>query len=85
MNWRRLRITAETTIIRSRTFISTLIALAGLALVIVGGINLLSGGVWAPYRTVLSSLGITSVAEQQFVYVADVVVIAIGAVAAWVA
>jgi hypothetical protein len=85
MNWQRLRITAETTIIRSRTFISTLIALAGLALVIVGGVNLLSGGVWAPYRTALSSLGITSVAEQQFVYVADVVMIAIGAVAAWVA
>jgi hypothetical protein len=48
MNWQRLRITAETSLIRGRTVIRTLIALAGVATVVIGGVNLLSGGVWAP-------------------------------------
>lgn len=85
MNWQRLRITAETSLIRGRTVIRTLIALAGVALVVIGGVNLLSGGVWAPYRSLLRTVGVTTVAEQQFIYVADVVVIALGAVAAWFA
>lgn len=85
MNWQRLRITAETSLIRGRTLIRTLIALAGLFLVVLGGVNLLSGGVWAPYRSLLRIFGVTTVAEQQFVSVADVVVIALGALATWFA
>lgn len=86
MDWQRIRITAETAAIRGRTLVSIIIALAGLALVVIGGINLLNGGVWAPYRSLLSgTFGITSVAEQQLVYVADVVVIGIGAVVVWLA
>jgi len=85
MNWQRLRITAETSVIRGRTLISSLIALAGLFLVVLGGINLLSGGVWTPYRSLLRPFGVTTVAEQQLVSVADVVVIALGAAAAWFA
>jgi hypothetical protein len=85
MDWQRLRISAETTAIRVRSRVRLAIALVGIGLVLLGGYNLfgapLTDGVTLTfYRDVLVAVGLE---EYAITYLAEVVVIAVGAVLAW--
>ena len=82
MDTERLKITAETTALRGRVWLRSLVRLAGLALVVAGGLNLLFGSQGAilpvaTYRGVWTSL--TGVAAWPL---GDAVAIGVGAAVA---
>lgn len=87
MNWERIRISIETTVIRGRGLLRLVGQVAGIVLVLLGGYNMLgapiTGDVILPlYRTLLPN-AILFDASKGAVYLADVLVAAIGAVLAW--
>jgi len=88
MNWERAKITATTTAVRARAKLRVLVQLVGLAAIALGAWNMLvvpSAGVEpvaAGYRSVA---GVAAVGDQAIVAIADVGLMAAGAMVAWVA
>jgi len=79
-----LPIWAETKMIKLRSFLRFLIALAGVGLVLLGVYNmfvtqLIDAPVIAPYR----QWGVIAVDRTSGYYLGDVLIIAVGAVIAW--
>jgi hypothetical protein len=86
MNWERAKITATTTAVRARAKLRLLVQLVGLVAIALGAWNMLvvpSAGVeplWTGYRAVA---GVAAVGDQAIVAIADVGLMAAGAVVAW--
>jgi hypothetical protein len=84
MNLQRLKISLETAGIRARTRLRLLVQLAGIGLVVIGGLNLLIAPISTidpvaqqiVYQPVQNSVGLRPMH-------ADVVLIAVGAIIAW--
>jgi hypothetical protein len=87
MNWERLKISAQTTGIRLRARARLLTQLVGIAAVLLGAFNMLvvpAVGV-EPVATAYRGLaGVAAVGDRGVVVVADVGLMAAGAVVSWV-
>jgi hypothetical protein len=84
MDAENVKIRAETVYLRSRAWLRTFLGLFGLGLVVLGAVNMLLGAelfVW--YRDLFPMLTVADGANRPIIHVADVAVVAIGAVIAW--
>jgi len=77
MDTERLKISGETVAIRGRAWVRLAVRLAGIALVVVGALNLFGVEVWTAYRSVWPA--VVEPSDGQLLYAADFAVAVVGA------